>query len=83
MSTTKDLIAKRDYVHEVEQKLGVSREFSERIADFVVAEIERIGAENASLVFEVNGDGTGPYCSWCWTLGGLCTHLADQKGKRQ
>lgn len=41
-----------------------------------VHQVERIGGSDARLVFIADSDGTGPYCSWCWSPGGLCAHIA-------
>jgi hypothetical protein len=69
------LIASREYVRDVQTALGLERAEAEKVADFVGAEIERVGGSDARLVFTVD-DGTGPYCSWCWALAGLCKHIA-------
>lgn len=74
-------IAGREYVHEVGRALDVDRELAEKIADFVVAEVERIGGADARLVMVVDESedaGTGPWCSWCWFIGGLCAHIAGR-----
>jgi hypothetical protein len=75
-------VATRDYVHEVENALGMEREMAEKVADFVANEIERVGGSDARLVMIVDDDefaGMGPYCSWCWSIGGLCRHIVGRK----
>lgn len=47
------------------------------IADYVLAEVEKHGGESAVLHFDM--DGSGPWCSWCGALGGLCPHLATSR----
>jgi hypothetical protein len=74
-------IATWDYVHEVERALDLHGDLAERVADFVANEIERVGGSDARLVMivdESNYAGTGPWCSWCWSIGGLCPHLVGR-----
>lgn len=70
--------ASREYVAEVAALLDLDGETAERVADYVLAEIEREGTCRAELMFPAAGEnaGTGPYCSWCGALGGLCFHIA-------
>lgn len=71
-----ELRASRETVYQVERDLRhlISPEDAAEVADYLAAEVERVGGSDARLVFLV--DGTGPFCSWCWALGGLCRHIA-------
>lgn len=74
-------VAKRDYVHEVGRDLNLDTEAAQRVADYVLAQVEAQGAENARLVMIVDESedaGTGPWCSWCWMVGGLCSHIVGK-----
>lgn len=66
--------ANREYVAEVAALLNLDRETAERVADYVLAEIEREGTFRAKAVFDM--EGCGPTCSWCGSIGGLCYHIA-------
>jgi hypothetical protein len=66
--------ASREYVAEVAALLGLDSETAERVADYVLAEIEREGTFRATLTFD--DEGNGPFCSWCRAIGGLCYHIA-------
>ncbi|MFD8496288.1 hypothetical protein [Amycolatopsis sp. NPDC059657] len=68
-------VASREFVHQVGKDLEVGGARAEQIADYVVNELERVGGSDARLVFLVE-DGSGPYCSWCWALAGMCPHIA-------
>lgn len=72
------VIATRDFVRDVKAALDVDDDLAERIADFCAAEIEKQGGESAQLYF--TEDGSGPYCSWCGRVGGLCSHIAGRSG---
>ena len=77
-------VANRDYVYEVGRELNVDSETAQRVADYVLAQVEEHGAENARLVMIVDESedaGTGPWCSWCWMVGGLCPHIAGKPDK--
>ncbi|TLW89216.1 hypothetical protein FFT09_22550 [Saccharomonospora piscinae] len=67
--------ATRDYAQQVARDLDLDRDLSDRVADYIANEIERVGGSDARLVITVD-DGAGPYCSWCWGLGGMCPHIA-------
>jgi hypothetical protein len=68
------ITASREYVAEVAALLDLDSETAERVADYVLAEVEREGTFRASLTFD--DEGCGPFCSWCGALGGLCYHIA-------
>lgn len=70
--------ASREYVAEVATLLDLDPETAERVADYVLAEIEREGTFRAELAFPADGEnaGCGPFCSWCGAIGGLCYHIA-------
>lgn len=73
--------ANRDYIREVADLLALDTAAAERVADYVLAQIELYGSADARLVMIVDDSehaGTGPFCSWCWTIGGLCTHVAGR-----
>ena len=84
LTRKREQIATRDYVHEVARALELlDRDQAETLADFIANELERIGGGNARLVMIVDESedaGTGPWCSWCWSIGGLCAHLAGRDG---
>lgn len=63
-----------EYVAEVAARLNLDRDTAERVADYVLAEVEREGTFRATLVFDA--EGCGPLCSWCGALAGLCYHIA-------
>jgi len=64
-----------DYVEHVQQRLSMDYPTALNVTALVLEEVNRFGAASARPVFEAGGDGTGPYCSWCWMVAGLCTHL--------
>ncbi len=66
--------ANREYVAEVATLLDLDSETAARVADYVLAEIEREGTFRAILTFD--DEGNGPFCSWCRAIGGLCYHIA-------
>jgi hypothetical protein len=66
--------ATREYVAEVAALLDLDRETAERVADYVLAEIEREGTFRARLVLDEEGN--GPFCTWCGAIAGLCFHIA-------
>jgi hypothetical protein len=70
--------ASREYIAEVAQLLDLDAAAAERVADYVLAEMERDGTRRAELMFPAAGEnaGCGPYCSYCGALGGLCYHIA-------
>jgi hypothetical protein len=68
------ITASREYVAEVAAVLDLDHDTAERVADYVLAEIEREGTFRATLTFD--DEGNGPFCSWCRAIGGLCYHLA-------
>ena len=70
--------AAREYVAEVAQLLDLDDETAARVADYVLAEVEREGTHRAELMFPAAGDnaGCGPHCSWCGALSGMCYHIA-------
>lgn len=71
----RETVATRAYVADTARALDIDDdELAEQIADHIAAEIERVGGSDARLVF-VADDGSGPYCSWCWAIGGLCPHI--------
>lgn len=71
----RDAVATREYVAETARALDLDDDtLAEKIADHFVREIERVGGSDARLVFPAD-DGSGPYCSWCWAMGGLCPHI--------
>jgi hypothetical protein len=68
------MVATIDYVRQVEHHLCLDdRALSQRIADFTVAEIERVGKQSAVMYFDDLGQ--GPFCSWCGQITGLCSHV--------
>lgn len=73
--------ASREYVHQVEHDLRhlIHPDDAGEVADYIVAEFERIGGSDARLVFTADEHGAGPFCSWCWAIGGLCRHIAGGK----
>lgn len=67
------MVAPLDYVRDVEHATGITdRALAQRVADFVVNEIERVGSESAVMYFD--RDGRGPLCSWCGGIAGYCGH---------
>lgn len=68
------ITASREYVAEVAALLDLDSETAGRVADYVLAEVEREGTFRATLTFDT--EGCGPFCSWCGALGGLCYHIA-------
>lgn len=74
--------AAREYVAEVAQLLDLDSDVAARVADYVLAEIEREGTCRAALMIPAAGEnaGCGPYCSWCGALGGMCYHIAGGGG---
>lgn len=79
LTRRRERVATWSYVREIQDQFDLSRELAERIADFVVAEIEEAGGESAQLFF--TEEGMGPYCSWCGALAGLCPHIAGKGGE--
>jgi hypothetical protein len=70
-------VATREYINQVRKDLNLDRETGEKIADYIGAEIERVGGSDARLVMIVDEDDVGgPFCSWCWAVAGLCPHIA-------
>ena len=68
------MIATVDYVRDVEQALTITdRGLAQRVADFVINEIDRVGSQSAVMYFD--SDGCGPLCSWCGGAAGLCGHV--------
>lgn len=68
------MVATIAYVRQVEHQLCIDdRALSQRIADFTVGEIERVGQQSAVMYFDDLGQ--GPLCSWCGRLAGLCEHV--------
>ena len=69
--------ASREYVTEVARLLDLDDDTAERVADYVLSEIEREGTRRAELMFPAVGEhaGMGPYCSWCGAIGGACYHI--------
>lgn len=83
---TREIIATKEYVNYVSRTLQIDDlDFAARIADFTVREIEHYGAKSAALYFD--DEGSGPWCSWCGSLAGLCKHIMrngeDEKVKSQ
>jgi hypothetical protein len=68
------ITATREYVAEVAALLNLDPDTAERVADYVLAEVEREGTFRAKLTFD--DEGNGPFCSWCRAIGGLCYHIA-------
>lgn len=68
------MTATREYVAEVAALLDLDSETAERVADYVLAEVEREGTFRAMLTLDEEGN--GPFCSWCRSIGGLCYHIA-------
>lgn len=68
------ITATREYIAEVAHLLDLDTEAAERVADYVLAEVEREGTFRATLTFD--DAGCGPFCSWCGAIGGLCYHIA-------
>ena len=75
MTQPRQYEATRDYIHQVANELDLDSDTAEKVADYIVNEIERTGGSDARLVF-VAEDGSGPYCSWCWGMAGICPHIA-------
>lgn len=79
-------VANRDYIAVTQRELGLTDDdLATRIADYVLGELERLGSSNARLVMPVDrqGDDAGPCCSWCWSLGGLCSHIVGRGPEAQ
>lgn len=70
--------ASRDYVREVQNALSLDADTAGRVADYVLREIQEEAAQRALPVMLLvpDGDATGPVCSWCHALGGLCWHVS-------
>jgi len=66
--------ATREYVAEVAALFDLDSGTAERVADYVLAEIEREGTFRAALTLD--SEGNGPFCSWCGAIAGLCYHIA-------
>jgi hypothetical protein len=71
-------MAAREYVAEIARILDLDDDAAERVADYVLAEIEREGTCRAELMFPAAGEnaGCGPFCSWCGAISGMCYHIA-------
>lgn len=50
---------------------------TERLTDCVQALIWELGMADARPVFTT--DGTGPWCSWCWSIAGICECFAHSE----
>lgn len=70
--------ATRELIWRVESEIDiVNRALTERIADWVAQEVERVGASRAAMTF--TEEGAGPLCSWCGTIWGICVHGGDSE----
>lgn len=72
-----NIVPTRDFIHQIMRDLDIEdREVAARVAQYVVDQIEEKGGASAQLYFDE--EGSGPFCSWCDRIGGLCAHIAGR-----